>query len=370
VLSKDFAEKVKRSVLEHREFRRVTDEILAKIEYDNSVGFALLVGVAGAGKTTVLGWLARHLTEYISRNQELDCNPPIVLNMSAPERKVFSWTDFYQESLTKGLQVPFVENRKDLEAMLMHFMREGSKKRIFGKTIADLRRAFIDATNSRRPIALLIDEIHEMCKVTGTEKAHDNLDVLKSLSDALDCSVIAAGTSRAYKMLYINEQVTRRADMIRLPRYTSCDEDVIEFRDLIYHIEHTLNVPFSSDVSGDVTYFYNRTLGCVGVLMDWVQKSMSLAARRGGRRILRSDLDRKAQDGNQLRTLACAIRETDDLLEEARQFDIVEELRETPIRLGSKKQGQPKSTGRIPGKRKPGLDKAGQLSEEMQAEIG
>ena len=282
---------------------------------------------------------------------------------------MFSWTDFYQDSLTNSLQVPFVENRKDLEAMLMHFIREGAKKRITGKTIADLRRAFIDATNSRKPIAVLIDEIHEMCKVTGTEKAHDNLDVLKSLSDALDCAVIGAGTSRAYKMLYINEQATRRADTIRLPRYTSCDADVIEFRDLIYHIEHTLNVPFSSDVSGDVTYFYNRTLGCVGVLMDWVQKAMSLAARRGGRKILRSDLDRKAQDGNQLRTLARSIRDADDLLEKARQFDIVSELRESPIRFDIAEHEQPKLPDRKPGQRNPSLDKAGQLTIEMQAEI-
>ena len=114
MLTKKFAKQVKNSVLEHREFRRVTDEILAKIEYDNSVGFALLVGVAGAGKTTVLEWLARHLSEYVSRNPVLDCNPPILLSMSAPERKVFSWTDFYQDSLTNSLQVPFVENRKDL----------------------------------------------------------------------------------------------------------------------------------------------------------------------------------------------------------------------------------------------------------------
>ena len=360
---KDVAEELKTQVLEHREFSRVLNLLLAKIAHDHSTGFALCVGITGVGKTTLLGRLLLLLSEQAAKYPEQELSEPIALTLVEPERKPFSWPDFYRFTLKTELNIPFMEQRRNLEKAVEKYVEEGVKKQVKAQTIADLRRLFIETTNSRRCVALLVDEIQALCKVSNTIEAHDNLDVVKSLSDLIEVPVICFGTSAAYEMLYKNDQTSRRADMIHFQRYGMSSEDMEEFASVVHHIEHSLNVPFQDGVLDDIEYIYAHSLGCIGMLMDWVKMAVALAIENGRSSISTVEFREKALSPLQLRSIADRIKSVDRLFNEAESFNAVDYLgRDGGVfeKTKPKKAGNPR-----PGKRKQMQDPSGGLQEEM-----
>lgn len=364
----DIADQLKTQVLEHREFSRVLNLLLAKIAHDHSTGFALCVGITGVGKTTLLGRLLYLLTEQAAKHPEKGLSEPIALTLVEPERKPFSWPDFYRFTLSTELNIPFLEQRRNLEKAIRTYVEEGVKKQIKAQTIADLRRLFIETTNSRRCIALLIDEIQALCKVSNNVDAHDNLDVIKSLSDLIEVPVICFGTSAAYEMLYKNEQTSRRADMIHFQRYGMSSTDMEEFASVVHHIEHSLNVPFHSGVLDDIEYIYAHSLGCVGILMDWVKMSIALAIENGHSSICKSEFREKALSSLQLRSIADRIKSVDQLFEDSESFNAIDYLGREGGVFGKSTPG--KTGNSSPGKRKQITDPTGGLQEEMSLELG
>jgi hypothetical protein len=254
--------------------------------------------------------------------------------------------------------------------MLSTFIQEGVKKRIHARTIADLRRAFVEATNLRRCIALFIDEIQELCKVSGREKAQDNLDVIKSISDAIEVPVVCFGTSKAYEMLYVNEQTTRRADTVHFKRYTSEADDIEEFYSVVQHIELSLEIPLADEFKNDIEYVYRHTLGCVGILMDWVKRSLAIAVQEKADAIPLSAFEKKKLKPNQLQSIANKIKQADDIHSRCDDFDGVTFLAGEAC-VFSNRQGneEPQGGNSKPGQRRPCSDKAGHLEEELDASL-
>jgi hypothetical protein len=368
-IDRQFVEHLKSKVIEHAVFRDVMELVLGKIQFDGSTGFGLVIGVTGVGKTTAIRRLAKILSEHVASGRHGDLGPPIVLAMAAPERQVFSWPDFYRTSLVDGIKDPFFEKRVDLEEAMTNYIRDGVRHRYHVASTFALRKAFIEGTNHRRPIALFIDEVQQLCKVTTREKAHVNLDVLKSLSDVLRCPVIAAGTSKAYDMLYENEQTARRADVITFRRYGASDDDAADYRDVILGIEKTLGVPLAKDIAGDSVYFYRGTLGCVGITMDWVLRAVALCAKQGQQVVTRQHFERKRLEDKALEALVRAIKTADALQRDRGSFDAVANLGETNTYYGTAPP-KPRSAGAAkPGRRSPTLDPAGGLESEMARKL-
>ena len=367
-IDKQFLENLNSKVLSHAAFQEVVDTVLGKIQYDKSTGFGLVVGVTGVGKTTVMRRLVRILGEYVSSEAGGEYGPPIVLTMASPERQVFSWADFYRTSLVDGIRDPFFEKRIDLNDALIGYIRDGIRRRSRTSTIPALRAAFIEGTNRRRPIALFIDEIQQLCKVTSRDKAHMNLDVLKTISDIVLCPVIGVGTSLAYQMLYENEQMARRSDVINFRRYGASDEDAAEYRDVVSGIKDELGIPLAEEVARDPAYFYRGSLGCVGITMDWVLRALALCAMEGGRVVTRKHLDRKKLGEKAIAALAKAVKAADAMQAESKDFDVVNWLGEQNSVYGHAKRKSDPGAAK-PGRRKPKLDPVGGLRDEMKRDL-
>ena len=365
---KDVSEKLKTQTLEHREFARILNLLLAKISHDTSSGFGLCVGITGVGKTTLLGRLLLILSEQAAANPDLNASEPIALTLVEPERKPFSWPDFYRFTLSTELNIPFLEQRRNLEAAVKTYVEEGVKKQIKAQTIADLRRLFIETTNSRRCLALLIDEIQALCKVSKVNDAHDNLDVVKSLSDLIEVPVICFGTSTAYEMLYTNDQTSRRADTIHFQRYGMSGPDMDEFSSVVHHIQHSLNIPFHDDVLNDIEYVYAHTLGCVGLLMDWVKMSIALAIQNGHRSISKNVFREKALSPLQLKAISDRIKKVERLFAETESFNAIDYLgREGTV---FEKANKKSTRNPRPGKRSAKTDPSDGLQAELSLELG
>ena len=355
---------LKSQVLEHPKFATELNRLLAKIRYDYSIGFGLVVGITGVGKSTLMRRLQHVLYQYVKANPELGLVPPIVLSMHAPERKVFSWRDFYQDSLINQLNEPNALKKDDLQRTKDEYQAAGELRKYHAKSIADLRQFFIHSVNDRKPAALLVDEVQELSKVTSREKAHDNLDVLKSLSDRLRIPVVGFGTSKAYEMLYNNEQTARRADVIHFNRYQGTSADIAVFRDILLATQSQLNIPFAKNIPQDVTYFYERTAGCVGVLMDWLKKSIALAIADRAKVVGIRHLDQAALGGEQIAALVRKIIEAEQILAAHENYSPINALGEDINLFEPDKAASTGSPKRKPGQRNPTQDPTGNLLEE------
>ena len=306
------------------------------------------------------------LTQHVRNNPEHNYGPPITLSMHAPERKVFGWRDFYYESLVNALNEPAMHQKCNANRMLEEYLRTGDIRKYQARTIAELRQIFIRAVNDRRPAALFIDEVQELVKVKNREKAHDNLDVLKSLSDRIQVPVIGLGTSRAYEMLYQNEQTARRADVIHFERYGANSADAKVFAEILYAVKHVLGVPLSKGLPTDTLYFYERTVGCVGVLLDWIKKAVGFAIGKQANVVSKKHLDETALGQEQIAALTKKIKDAQRILSKHQDFSPTDYLNEDRSLFCATTQAT--STGsnpnRKPGSRLPTQDPTGVRFEE------
>ena len=366
MISRNLPDQLKNKVLDHPKFTDAIHRSLSKIHYDRSLSFGFVVGVSGVGKSTAMRSLQGSLMAHVKTHPELNYGPPIMLSMHAPERKVFGWRDFYYESLVTALNEPAMHQKCNANRMLEEYLRTGEIRKYQARTIAELRQIFIRAVNDRRPAALFVDEVQELVKVKSREKAHDNLDVLKSLSDRIQVPVIGFGTSRAYEMLYQNEQTARRADVIHFERYVASSADARIFSEVLYAVKHALDVPLSKHLPSDTLYFYERTAGCVGVLLDWVKKAVAIGIGDKASVVSKKHLDETALGQEQMAALTKKIKDAQRILSKHQDFSPTSYLNEDPSLFGSIPPGNETDhmKKRKPGQRLPTQDPTGIRFEE------
>jgi hypothetical protein len=93
--------------------------------------------------------------------------------------------------------------------------------------------------------------------------------------------------------------------------------------------EQQLPVPEPPDLVKDWEFLYERSLGCVGVLKDWLMRTLTGVFRRRSHVLTYSDLERNALSVAQCDKMLSEISEG-----EGRLFEIVEERSRLRTRLG------------------------------------
>src|SRR5262244_2293117 len=111
----------------------------------------------------------------------------------------------------------------------------------------------------------------------------DQLDWLKSLSHTMGVVHVLVGTYDLLDFRNLSGQTARRGHDLHVPRYQFQQEaDQIAFqRALRGLLEH---VPLQMDLQALMNHwydFYERSIGCIGVLKDWLVRTLSATLHRG-----------------------------------------------------------------------------------------
>ncbi|WP_143029266.1 hypothetical protein [Rhodoferax sp. OV413] len=104
-------------------------------------------------------------------------------------------------------------------------------------------------------------------------------EILKSLAVELRIPILLVG---AYDLLGILDgtgQLLRRSQIIHLPRYRAGAEGVDpNFIDALHTLLEAIKIPMDENLAHRADYFFLKSVGCIGTLKDWLDRTGQRAA--------------------------------------------------------------------------------------------
>ncbi len=265
-------------------------------------GAALIfvVGPTGVGKTTLLAQIEKRLIDLVRMQgySGLTRLPALKLDAVSPALTQFKWGDYYQRALLL-LQQPRIEYVLDGQEQMPLLTRQVSwreeRHRIGVSNTAGLRLIFEQALLHRKPYAILIDEAEHIAKAARGSKLLDQLDHLKSLAIMTQVVHVLVGTYDLMVFRNLSAQLSRRSIDVHFPRYRATSEaEVRAFKSVLWSFQRNLPLEEEPDLLQQWRYCYERTIGCVGMLKDWLTRALAEALERNETTISPSLLEQHA----------------------------------------------------------------------------
>jgi energy-coupling factor transporter ATP-binding protein EcfA2 len=352
--------------LAHPQLLEAKDKLLAAIQESPPNSLVMVFGPTGVGKTTLLAKVEQILAQSLLCSLQTDRGriPVVSVEAVAPESGNFNWRDQFKRTLLK-MEEPLVECK------LPPPVPRGGDDDLYARRSlktsgAEYRYAVEQALRHRRPLAVLIDEAQHLVKLTSGRKLLDQLDVIKSIANLTGTVHVLFGTYDLLAFHNLNGQLSRRCAEIHFRRYRADQEgDRRSFVNTVHSFAQRM--PFSQppDLAVEWEFLYERSVGCVGVLKDWLVRGLVHALKREKTSLNRSDLE----------PYALSVSQCERMLSEAMEGEL--RLRETAdeqcrlrTRLGlatctpgeeglSADSGSRRHRGARPGQRRPMRDKVG-----------
>jgi hypothetical protein len=146
---------------------------------------------------------------------------------------------------------------------------------------ADYHYAVEQALRYRRPRAVLIDEAQHLFALASGRSLEDQLNVLKSLANRCNTVHVLCGTYELLRIRNLSGQLSRRSIDIHFPRYDVAKAtDRQTFAKILQTFGEQMPLLEPPDLVRHWEYLYERSIGCVGILKDWLVKGLSLAIRQ------------------------------------------------------------------------------------------
>ena len=352
----------------HTAMEQACDELVNVILEPSNTSLVFLVGPTGGGKTTLRRLVERRVAEQMMA--ELLANggqfPSVSVEVPAPESNHFPWKDFYKRIL-RVMDEPLIEHKINYGVRGIHRTAEGSLAISPGISAQELRHAVEQALRHRRPPAVLLDEAQHFLKIASGRKLLDQMDIIKSLANMTNSVQVLIGTYELIPFLNLSGQLSRRSTVIHLPRYHAENpEDIRLFSSVVLAFQRLMPLEEEPNLLEHLEYLYTRSVGCVGVLKDWLNKAYGVALRSRAKTMTLMHLKARALSVTQCRKMLAEARAGEEKLAEteADADKLAAELGMMVIDGGlpdaAPARNKPKSTNRRrPGQRNPHRDPIG-----------
>jgi energy-coupling factor transporter ATP-binding protein EcfA2 len=280
----------------HPRLVEVKETLINAIWGAESSSLIFVFGPTGVGKTT-LRLKIEHLiaSELLSELREDPTRIPVVsVEAVAPESGSFNWRDHYTRLLHQ-LDEPLVErklSRQQGGAPPGSILRFTPASRAVG---SEYRYAVEQAIRYRRPVAVMIDEAQHLGKIASGRRLLDQLDVIKSIANQTKTVHVLFGTYDLLAFRNLNGQLSRRSIDVHLARYRAEDsEDRQTFINVVQSFEKELPFEEPSDLVSEWEFLYERSVGCIGILKEWLVRAATIAIRKSSRKLTRAIIESQA----------------------------------------------------------------------------
>ena len=273
----------------HPFLEKAKAKVRSTLREPGGASLIFIIGPTGVGKTTLLAAIEQYLLTYAQAQllQDPDRVPVIRLDAMAPSARQFRWPDFYTRALM-AVSEPLIDYKVERGAVLPVFnerMGRHVPPRLIGDAAA-LQRSWEQVLKYRRPEAILIDEAHHFAKTAGGNRLEDQLDHVKSLAIATKTIHILAGTYDLLLFRNLNAELSRRSIDVHLPRYEATKpEERQAFQRALLTFQRHLPLEKAPNLAQQWEICYAHTVGCVGILKDWLTQAFSEALETGAKTI-------------------------------------------------------------------------------------
>jgi len=351
-----------RYTVAHPRLIEAKERLVAAIQNSEPNSLIFVFGPTGVGKTTLRLKAEQILTAELREQLEQDRGRLAVVSVEAvaPESGSFSWRDHFKRLLLQ-MGEPLIEYKQDLQSDFVTRTPTRPKP-----TTGEYRYGLEQALRFRRPAAVMIDEAQHLAKIASGRRLLDQLDVIKSIANESQTVHVLYGTYDLLAFRNLNGQLSRRSVDVHFPRYRAeSASDRKAFISVLNSFVQQLPIVDPPDLAHDWEFLYERSIGCVGVLKQWLIRALAVALRAGEATLSRSNLESQAP----------SVAQADKIISEAsegemRLMDTNEAVLRLREQLGlipqnqsqqSTKLKQPAQalegrTRRRPGQRRPGRD--------------
>ncbi len=305
-------------IIAHPFLTETCETLLENIENSEKGSLIFVHGPSGVGKTTLAEKIQQQVTMNMAADLKEDVGryPIVKVIAPAPDGGNFSYSDLYKRLLA-ALNEPcinsksmttFVNGQSD-RIELIHRKRTA--------TSAELRFAVERSLQLRRPLAALVDEAQHIAKIASGRRLQDQLDVIKFLSISTRIIFVLFGTYELLPFRNLSAQLSRRSTDIHFRRYRA---DVKNERDAFKSVVHTfqshLRLAEVPKLDENWEFLYERSIGCVGSLRDWLVKALALALKDKAPTLELRHLQKSASSIAQCKKMLEDAREGEELLQE------------------------------------------------------
>jgi hypothetical protein len=278
------------------------EEVLSAILDSIPGSIILLFGPTGIGKTTLLERLCERLTELLLSDLKKNKGrfPVILVRLDSPLPGKFDWKDYFR-SLLIELKEPEVERKIDIDQwphkkpdndLVTSTLEKESNNHISG---GGMRVAARQALKYRNPLAVLVDDAQHFGQIGSGRKLLDQVNIIKSMAEKSRVIHVLSGTYELLPFLNLNGQLSRRSIDIHFGRYHADDaSQQEEFINALYTFQQCLPLDEKPNLISRWDYFYEGSIGCVGILKDWLTRSLALALKEECHTLLPEHLNRRA----------------------------------------------------------------------------
>src|SRR6266567_4202607 len=236
----------------HPRLVQVQRHVLDTIWEPADVAFVVVCGTSGVGKSKLAEVLARRLNTPKQGSNGQGARRALLINTRPPDGALFHRTDFYQKGLTL-LGKTTIDRHITVDVTTAEHLVE--KKRPRGKAAAypdnpEVRDAYEEELRRLALRTVILDEAQHLIQSGDGKQPKDQLNWIKSMTTETGVLHILIGT---YDLLPF------------------CDHDGLLQR---------------------WWYFFEGSLGCIGILKQWLVRALYRALREASAELTRAHLEK------------------------------------------------------------------------------
>ncbi len=262
--------------IKHASLEKMDTLLMNAIDEHTSYGILALYGPSGVGKSTVMRRIAARC-----REEERDSSvvPVVVVQASPEDVGSAARLDFYRQVLHQLRGHVAVRDR----ILNLPLASVRGKKSTDPAEWLEMRDAVSYALDLLKVKAVGIDEAQHLMQADATQKPSIQLDWLKSLTNRSNLLYILLGNFSLYDFCHLNGQIARRVREEQFCRYhLDQQDDAVEFTSalkvLLEQVPLQVNIP---EMLMHWKWFGEWSIGCIGILSDWVVETASTLCRAG-----------------------------------------------------------------------------------------